>query len=162
MRISGLIAATLFIININAQTYTTAIGIKTGGYARAGFGGLNLKHFISSENALEVTVGGGNNYWRAQVFFEWQKPTGWTENLDWYIGLGGGIGSWGSNYWGPNVNDKYSSGLFIIGSGVIGLDYTFPGIPINIALDTGPHIGIINTRGFGWGGGLAIRYVLNQ
>lgn len=50
--------------------------------------------------------------------------------------------------------------MFIIGSGALGLDYTIPGIPINIALDAGPHIGIINSRGFGWGDGLAIRYVL--
>jgi len=57
--------------------------------------------------------------------------------------LGGGIGAWSKNYWD-----------------LLGLDYTIPGIPINIALDTGPHIGIINSRGFGWGGGLAIRYVL--
>jgi hypothetical protein len=95
MRALGLIIFTVLAINVNAQTYTTAIGIKSGGYAGGGFGGLNLKHFISGDNALEVTVGGWNNYWRAQVFFEWQKPTGWTENLDWYIGLGGGVGAWG-------------------------------------------------------------------
>jgi hypothetical protein len=66
----------------------------------------------------------------------------------------------GKNYWAPGQQDKYSAGLFIVGTGVIGLDYTIPGIPINIALDTGPLVGIINTRGFGWGGGFAIRYVL--
>ena len=160
MRIFTAVFIILLSINTNAQTYTTAIGIKSGSYARGGFGGLNLKHFISGENAIEVSVGGWDNYWRAQVFFEWQKPTGWTENLDWYVGLGGGIGAWSKNYWAPGQEDKYSSGMFIIGSGVLGLDYTIPGIPINIALDTGPHIGIINSRGFGWGGGFAIRYVL--
>lgn len=160
MRIIGIFFLLFLAFQINAQTYTSAIGIKTGSFARGGFGGLNFKHFISSENALEITVGGWDNYWRAQVFFEWQKPTGWTENLDWYIGLGGGIGAWSKNYWAPGQQDKLNSGLFIIGSGVIGLDYTLPGIPINLALDTGPNVGIINARGFGWGGGLAIRYVL--
>jgi hypothetical protein len=82
MRIFTILFITLLSINTNAQTYTTAIGIKSGSYARGGFGGLNLKHFISGENAIEVSVGGWDNYWRAQVFFEWQKPTGWTENLD--------------------------------------------------------------------------------
>ena len=46
-------------------------------------------------------------------------------------------------------------------NGVLGIDYTFQDLPINISLDTGPVVQLIGNRNlFSWGGGLAVRYTL--
>ena len=143
-----------------AQEYQTAIGIKGGSFGWGG-GALNLKHFLGGTNAVELSIGGSANSLYVQGLYEWQNSTGWTPGLDWYIGLGASAGSWCSNALGGNWgNHKYNSGFFIGADGIIGLDYTFSEIPLNIALDMGPHIGLINSMRFGWIGGFAIRYVL--
>ena len=146
-----------------SQSYTTAIGFKGGNSAGGAFGGggLNLKHFISGKNALEITLGGGSNHLRGQLLYEWQNNTGITEGLDWYIGLGGSVGTW------SNFNDHpkygYDRGLYLGANGVIGLDWNLEGetgIPIGMAIDLGPYIGIINSSRIGWGGAFALRYIL--
>lgn len=148
----------------HGQSYTTAIGLKGGNTGGVyGTGGINLKHFIAGSNALELTVGGGNNHLRAQLLYEWQKSLDGVDGLDWYIGLGGTVGFWNKDIVHPNGKWTYNSGMYIGGAAVIGLDWNLDpviGIPLNLALDTGPYIGIINSNRFGWGGGFAIRYIL--
>jgi hypothetical protein len=53
-----------------------------------------------------------------------------------------------------------TDGLYVMGTGLIGIEYTFQNLPINIALDTGPSIQGVPQFGFAWGGGCAIRYTL--
>lgn len=148
-----------------SQSYTTAIGVKGGNSGGIGFGGggLNLKHFISSSNALEFTVGGGDNHIRLQGLYEWQKNISDINGLEWYAGLGASVGLWNRKYAHPNGKDIYDSGLYLGANGIIGLDWNLEpelGLPIGLALDTGPYIGLINSGFFGWGGGFAIRYIL--
>lgn len=148
-----------------SQSYTTAIGVKGGSSGGGGYGGggLNLKHFIGGKNALEFTVGGGNNHIRGQVLYEWQNDIGEVSGLAWYLGVGGSVGLWSNPHPKDNKIDFYDSGLYLGANGVIGLDWNLEpviDVPIGLALDTGPYIGIINSRFFGWGGGFAIRYIL--
>ena len=151
-----------FCYNGHAQTYTTGVGLR-GATFYPGSGGINLKHFISWQNALELTVGGGNNHLVGTLLYEWQRETGITPGLDWYVGAGGTVGSWRSSFVHPVHTNKttYSSGFYLGGRAVIGLDYVIPDIPIGVALDVGPYIGIINSNSLGWGGAFAIRYILN-
>jgi len=138
------------------QNYQTAIGLKGTSVARGG-GGLNVKHFIGGGVALDATIGGGTNSLRFDLLGEWHHATGITNGLDWYAGVGGMIGFWSS---GVKVggNDAVS-GMYLIGQGVLGLDYTFS-FPLNISFELGPNIGLINAGGFGFGGAFGIRYVL--
>lgn len=149
-----------------SQSYTTAIGLKGGNAAGGAFGGggINLKHFISGKNALEVTVGGGSNHLRGQLLYEWQNSTGIANGLDWYLGIGGSVGTWSNSYIHPNDKYSYNRGLYLGANGVVGLDWNLEGetgVPIGIALDVGPYIGIINSNRIGWGGAFALRYILN-
>lgn len=165
MKSKLLLVSLLFLVvsfNGHAQSYTTGVGLR-GSSFHAGSGGINLKHFISEQNALEITVGGGNNHLVGTLLYEWQRETGITPGLDWYVGAGGTVGSWSSSFVHPvhNNKSKYSSGFYLGGRGVIGLDYIIPDIPIGVAFDLGPYIGIINSNSLGWGGAFAIRYILN-
>jgi hypothetical protein len=80
--------------------------------------------------------------------FEIQKPLPELNGLYWYLGVGPTVGF---------VNET----LLLTANGVLGIEYTFQDLPINIALDTGPVIQLIGNRNlFSWGGGIAVRYTL--
>ena len=130
-----------------SQSYKTAIGVK-GGYP--GYGSLNAKHYFTGSSAIEASIGGGANFLWLQGLYEINQALP-TDGLNWYLGVG------------PNVglgNLTNNSGVYFSGSGVIGIEYTFQDLPINLALDTGPVIEIIPTLGFNWSGGIAVRYTL--
>lgn len=149
----------LFIFSLSffssAQSYTTAIGLKGGLF---GWGALNGKHFIAGPNALEATIGGGRNFTWFELLYEWQNPTNLIDGLEWYLGAGGALGTWRKNY----DFDGFNSGFHLGARAVAGLDYTFSSIPLNLALDTGPYLGLINSPGFGWHGGFVLRFILNR
>jgi hypothetical protein len=128
-----------------SQSYETAIGLK-GGYPS--LGGLNLKKMLSSSTAAEFSIGGYDGGLVLSGLFEIQKPLPEPTGLYWYLGVGPTVGS---------VNES----LLLAVNGVLGIDYTFQDLPINIALDTGPVVQLIGNRNlFSWGGGLAVRYTL--
>jgi hypothetical protein len=148
-----------------SQNHQMSIGLKGGNAAggRLGGGGLNFKTFIGGNNALEFTVGGGSNHLRGSVMYEWQNSTGIADGLDWYIGIGGAVGTWNNTYVHPNGKWTYNQGLYLGAVAAIGLDWNLDpliGLPIDLAFDMGPYIGIINSVGFGWGGSGALRYVI--
>lgn len=151
---------------LNAQTYKTAIGLKGGnvGGGTLGGGGINIKHFIGGSSALEGTVGFGVYHFNFQGLYEWQASLDESLGLDWYFGVGATVGTWRGSWTShPVYGGSYNSGMYLGGNAVIGLDWNLErqlGIPIDLALDTGPYIGIINSGIFGWGGGFAVRYIL--
>ncbi|WP_417266194.1 hypothetical protein [Brumimicrobium sp.] len=150
------------------QTYQNAIGLKgmNAGGGPFGGGGVNFKTFIGGKNALEFTVGGGPYHISGQALYEWQNPTGWTNGFDWYLGVGPSLGVWGSSdHWHyDDDHDYYKKGFHLGVDGVIGLDFNIKpntGVPLGFAVDTGPYIGLINSPYFGWGGSIAVRYIIN-
>jgi len=135
-----------------AQSYKSAIGLRGGDPF-----GISFKTFINSTNALELTVGTG--YWGHNFaitgFYEWQNPTGWTPNLDWFIGPGAHIGFWNDYY-----TDEYSTGILLGVDGIVGLEYTLDDIPLNFALGVGPTLHLTSGPGwYHWNGGCAVRYI---
>lgn len=160
----------------HAQSYGSGIGVKALSPGGGPFGGagINYKVFIGGGSALDITVGGASRHLTGQLLYEWQKETGWTSGLDWYIGLGGTLGIWSSNYyydvdddyWKHNkyYKQKYKSGFFLGADLVVGLDFNLEpntGVPIGISLEAGPSVGIVNSGGFGWNSALAVRYIIN-
>jgi len=147
-----------------SQSYNRAIGLKGGnvGGGVIGGAGINYKQFAGSGTAFEATLGLGDNHFNFQLLFEWQKPLIVSAGLDWYVGLGGTVGAWRTNW--NNSNHDYDEGFYLGGNGVIGLDWNLEkvlGAPIGLALDVGPSIGVINSRFWGWGGGFALRYIID-
>lgn len=140
----------LFISTLSyGQSYKTAIGLK-GGFP--GYGSLNAKHYLNGSHAIEACIGGNANFLWLQGIYEVNKSLP-TNGMNWYLGIGPSIGI-------TNTINNTTDGLYLMGTGLIGIEYTFQDLPINISLDTGPSIQIIPDVGFGWGGGLAVRYKL--
>lgn len=144
--------ASLFIAGAQAQSYKSAIGLRGGDPS-----GITFKTFLKGSNALELMAGGGYFFDNLSVtaLYEYEKPTGWTPNLDWYFGFGGHVGFWNSNY-----ADQYESNMVIGADGVVGLEYTFDDVPINLAIDIIPSFNIVGAPyWFHFSSGLSIRYV---
>ncbi|PKR81470.1 hypothetical protein CW751_05295 [Brumimicrobium salinarum] len=163
-----LTALAMFTTYSYGQSYNSGIGVKGMNFGGGVLGGagINYKTFIGGSNALDMTLGGGARHLSAQILYEWQRPTSVTDGLDWYIGAGGGLGIWSSRYdWDDDYyGGYYTSGFYLNATAVVGLDFNLnpnTGIPIGISLETGPSVGIINSRGFGWGGALAVRYIID-
>lgn len=140
-----------------AQQYKTAIGVRAGTSA-----GFNVKHFLNRYNALEAVV---ESRWNGVNFvglYEWQKGPVDSNGIEWFIGVGGHLGSWNSRYNNPWFNEPYSRVYHVVGiDGIIGLEYTFREVPINISVDYRPSFNITEYTGF-WmdNAGVSVRYAI--
>lgn len=152
-----LISFTISLISFGQQ-YSTAIGVKAG-YHFNGGGSLNLKHFLGGSTAIEASVGGGARHLWLQLLYERNQAL--SQGFEWYWGIGGDLGVWSGGYsYYSKKHDKYYSGIWGGVDAVLGLEYTFEEVPINLALDMGPTIRLFPYIGFGWTGGFAIRYAI--
>jgi hypothetical protein len=136
-----------------AQDYRNGIGL------RAGFPyGITLKHFLSETNAVEGILASRWGGFVITGLYENEHWTGEYPGLNWFWGFGAHVGFWntGAN---PRVNGTYA-GPVIGADGILGLEYTFDEIPLNLSLDILPTVNLIGYTGWGGiNGALSIRYV---
>lgn len=127
-----MIAATAFTLSSQAQGYKTALGVRLGSTVPAIKNGVTLKHFIGN-NAVEAILSFGDGAALCGLY-EIHKSLA-LENLHWFIGGGG--------YAGLSSNTKN-----IGAAGIIGMDYKFPVLPLNITLDWKPELNLVSKIGF--------------
>jgi hypothetical protein len=136
----------------SGQDYKTALGLRAGiPY------GLTVKHFFDKTNALEGIVA-GTRYGGFVIsgLYESVHWTGEYPGLNWFVGGGAHIGFWDED---PDYADSEAGGVFGI-DGIIGLEYTFDEIPLNLSLDILPSFNIFGNTGWnGINGALSVRYV---
>lgn len=120
--------------NASAQEYTTAVGIRLGPNTAAISPGFTIKHFLNESSAVEGIVGVSNGLGLCALY-EWHHPIESVEHLQWFVGAGG-------------YAAFRSSESFIGAAGIVGLDYMFENIPLNITLDWKPELNIITKVGF--------------
>jgi hypothetical protein len=134
------------VLMANGQDYKNAIGLRLGWSY-----GLTFKHFISEKSALE---GIADYRWGGlgiTGLYEIHNNLADVEGLNWYFGGGAHVGFYGTSYGG-------GSGTFVGIDGILGLEYNFKDLPINISADWKPaftfgysHFGADN-------GALSVRY----
>jgi hypothetical protein len=126
------------------NSYRNAVGIRLGPSVPAVKSGITFKHFLANNNAIEGILSFGDGFSICGLY-EIHKPIA-AENLQWFIGFGGYAG----------FANKVSS---IGAAGIVGLDYNFSNIPLNLTLDWKPELNLIEYVGFeGSTVGLSIRY----
>jgi len=157
MKKSLLISALLIVMVISShgQDYKTGIGFR-GGLTN----GLTVKHFLDGRNALEGLLATRWRGFEVTLLYEIHNPAFNVERLNWYYGFGGHVGFWNGDYtykyWGYEGTSYTVAGI----DGVIGIEYNFSAVPINIGLDWKPALNLIGYSGF-WGdnGALSIRFI---
>lgn len=134
-----LFVSLLSIDNLNAQNYKTALGIRLSSKDPAINNSVSFKHFLDEKTAIEALLTFDK---RAAIgaLIEFHKPVASADGLQWFYGAGAYIGLDSDK----NNTDRNLMG----GQGIVGLDYKFPHIPLNLALDWKPELNIIDNINF--------------
>ena len=156
-----------------SQDYKTALGVK-GGFP--GIVSANVKHNFNSKSAIEASLGGASNLVWLQGLYEINNPI--QDGFSWYYGGGLDLGFWTYsnsyyNVYGPAYyDDYYDDDDFYFGNrytghrafggldGVIGLEYTFAKIPLNLAVDASPALRLFPRVGFALYANIAARFTI--
>jgi hypothetical protein len=127
---------------LQAQDYKTALGVRLSSSDAALNSGISFKHFFGG-TAVEALVTFGDPF-AIGALLEKHQPIG-PEGLAWFFGGGAYVG----------FGDKRNFG----GQGIIGLDYKFQEVPINVSLDWKPELNLVQEVSFEPAAvGLSIRF----
>ncbi len=138
---------------VYSQDYRTSLGLR-GGLPY----GLTVKHFLSKTNALEGILASSWGGFVVTGLYENEHWTGQYPGLNWFWGFGAHAGFWDAGM-NPNIDDTYT-GSIIGADAIVGLEYTFDEIPLNLSLDLLPTFNLIGYTGWGGiNGAISIRYV---
>ena len=153
MRTIGIafLVTVFFMTSANAQApYDHAIGLKFPGGVS-----VTYKTFITDTRNIEAEFTAWHQGFRVAGLYEFNFYSfDDIPELSWFVGPGAHIGFW-KNQEDKNYNSQADIGI----DGIIGLDYKFKGVPINVSLDWQPAITVIGDAGFTpVFGGIALRY----
>jgi hypothetical protein len=152
--ILALTVALFILAPAKAQDYKTGIGVRGGLY-----NGLTIKHFLGSKTAVEGLLSTRWGGFEITGLYEINNDNAFdVDRLNWYFGLGGHIGFYnGDNTtWGTAATSYTVIGV----DGILGLEYNFSEVPINISIDWKPAFNLVGySRFFGDGGALSLRYI---
>ena len=129
-----------FIATSNAQNIAeNAIGLRLGDSDGMG-AEVSYQRALGDNNRLELDLGwrNGNDYDGFKLTGLYQWVFALDGNFNWYVGAGGGLGSFDGKKAFDGINDT-----FFYAAGDIGIEYSFD-IPLLLALDFRPEIGFGN------------------
>lgn len=120
--------ATAILSSATAQDYKVALGVRLSNATPTLSNAVTIKYHMTQQHALEGIISFGTRFGLGALY-ELHKPTT-VQGLNWFYGGGAYVGFQdGNTYLGP--------------TGIVGLDYKFPGIPVNLSLDWKPELDII-------------------
>lgn len=111
-----------------AQDYRFAVGVRLSNSTPTLNNSVTGKYFITEQSAIEGLISFGSRFGVGALLEIHKKfqPQGFS----WFYGGGAYVGFGDNNtYVGP--------------TGIIGLDYKFPSIPLNLSLDWKPELDIV-------------------
>jgi hypothetical protein len=146
----------LLTVVATAQNYNKAIGVR-GGY----FNGLTYKQFFNEKFALEGLFTFRYYGMHLTGLLEFHNDISEVEGLRWYLGGGAHVGTYRYFYYDKHNVYGYRSALYTGFDGILGIEYTFDFIPINLSLDWKPtfNFSAYDYAFFGYdSGAFSIRY----
>ena len=122
MFVSLFIAAIAFTTTASAQTYKTGLGVRLSSSQAMVNNSISLKHFLNERSAIEA-------------LFSFGDP----------LAIGAYLGFVKS--WNPNKL-KNETDVNVGAMGVLGLDYKFVNLPLNLSLDWKPELNLVSDINF--------------
>lgn len=123
-----------FIFSASAQTdtpdpnYRLGLGIRLSNAMPTLSSSITGKYFVTDRSAVEGLLSFGTRFGLGALL-ELHKPTN-IDGLKWFYGAGAFVGfENGDTYLGP--------------TGILGLDYKFTNVPINLSLDWKPELNFL-------------------
>jgi hypothetical protein len=123
------ILISLFLCNrATAQDYRFAAGIRLSNSTPTLNSSITAKYFATDRTAIEGLLSFGSRFGFGGLLEIHNKFN--TPGLSWFYGAGAYVGFQDSEtYLGP--------------TGIIGMDYKFPNVPVNLSIDWKPELDII-------------------
>ena len=115
---------------LHAQDYRMALGIRLSNSTPTLNNSITGKYFVTNRTAIEGLVSFGSRFGLGGLL-EIHNPLN-VEGLRWFYGAGAYVGF-----------ESNPSQTFFGPTGVIGLDYKFPNVPVNLSVDWKPELDII-------------------
>ena len=137
-----------------SQDYSNAIGLRGGSS-----NGITFKHFVSEKAAIEAILTTRFGGYGLFGLYELHVPIKSVDRLNFYYGAGGHIGSYNGakdNRWFKGTENHTVLGV----DGILGIEYNFTEIPINLSIDYKPAFNLIGHTGL-WAdeGALSLRFI---
>lgn len=128
---------------VSAQAYKTALGVRLSSAAAMVNNSISFKQFINEKTAIEAQFSFGDPL-ALGALIEFHKPVG-AEGMTYFYGAGGYIAFLKTT----NLNTQKTSTDPNFGAqGVVGLDYKFNNIPLNLSLDWKPELNLVSNINF--------------
>lgn len=128
---------------VNAQrNYNTALGIRIGPTA-----GISFKQFVSPSGAFEGIL---STRWHGFMFtglYEVHHKAFDHPGFNFYYGVGGHVGYWNVGRYRHPWWDSSGEYTVLGVDGILGLEYSFSGIPLNLSVDWKPMLNLVNYTG---------------
>lgn len=141
---SLLLFAIVFTVNkASAQDYKTAIGLRLSSSQAIVNNSVSVKHFLNEKTAIEGLFTFGDPL-AISGLIEIHQPVG-ASGVKWFYGGGGYIGF--LKTYNPN-KDRNETDVHFGAQGVLGLDYKFQNIPLNLSLDWKPELNLVSDINF--------------
>jgi hypothetical protein len=124
--------------------------------------GLSVQKFLTNRKAVEgilYTRWRGFNLCGLMHFHE--RIVGSVKGLKWYYGGGAHVGYYTYYAGHPGwQNDRDKGGLTVAGfDGILGMEFYFPDLPVQISVDWKPEFNVIGWSGFGGdNGAISVRW----
>jgi len=141
--ISLFITAIAFTTTASAQAYKTGVGVRLSSAQAMVNNSISLKHFLNERSAIEVLFSFGDPL-AIGALYEVHKPFS-SEGLQWFYGGGGYLGF--VKTWNPTKN-RNETDVNVGAQGVLGLDYKFVNLPLNLSLDWKPELNLVSDINF--------------
>lgn len=129
--------------NLSAQDYKTALGVRLSSANAMQNNSISIKQFINEKTAIEGLFTFGDPL-SLGALLEFHKPLS-ASGLRYFYGAGAYIAFVKKV---NTVTQKTSTDPNFGAQGVIGLDYKFNNIPLNISLDWKPELNIVSDINF--------------
>lgn len=140
---SLIVVAITLATSASAQSYKTGVGVRLSSSQAMVNNSISLKHFLNERSAIEALFSFGDPL-AIGALYEVHKPFS-TEGLQWFYGGGGYLGFVKS--WNPNKN-RNETDVNVGAQGVIGLDYKFMNLTLNLSLDWKPELNLVSDINF--------------
>lgn len=116
-----------------AQDYKVGVGVRLSSASPTLSNSITVKYNMNQQSSLEGLISFGSRFGIGGLY-ERNKVTT-VSGLNWFYGGGAYVGfEDGDTFLGP--------------TGIIGLDYKFPSIPLNLSLDWKPELDFIPSINF--------------
>ena len=153
-----IISGFCFATAVSAQDYKTALGVRLSSSAPMVNNSISLKHFLNERTAVEALFSFGDPL-AIGGLVEVHTPLG-ESGLKWFYG-GGGYLAFVKTF---NVNkNKNETNTNFGAMGVIGMDYKFANLTLNLSLDWKPELNLVSDINFEPAAiGLTARFVFGK